>query len=370
MRELKSYRYRIYLTETQKIKFRSLYNQNVFLFNKLIDEKNKRIALEQDEAIYVKSFVTKFKELDNGNFVSYLSTYKLVNKIFDRFHLNKLTPMYKNSFKYPKKIHFDIFSSGFSLAKNRIFVPHLGSFKARIHRDLPENCRIYSSIIEEKLKNQFYINFLVERDLEVKKVYPKTAIGLDYSSPHLFYSSEIEPGDDYKIINFNENKISKIKRKMSRCVSNSKNYYKLKEKEEKLYDEVARKRANSLHLASLYCVKTFDVIGVETLDLEGMAQRNHLGRNVYANSVDKFCKYLSYKAYENGKYFVKVPKYFPSTRLCSQCGVIHKRLLLSDRTFICDCGLKIDRDLNAAINIREKALSMLKDKKNEYRRTL
>lgn len=367
MRELKSYIYRIYLNKIQKEKFESLYQKNLFLFNRLIDEKNKRISSSLDEAIFVKHFVKQFKELDHGSFISYISTYKIVNKLFDRYHENKLTPLYRNSLKYPRKIHFDVFFTNVKYSKNRISIPHLGTFKARIHRDLPINCMIHSSIIEERTKDVFFINFLVETKVEYQKMIPQNAIGFDYSVPHLFCSSENDWGDEFKVRNFNQTKINKIKRKMAKCVFNSKNYLKLKTKEEKLYNEVARKRDYMLHNLSLNCVKKFDVIGVETLDLEEMASKNHLGKGIYEDAFNKFCKYLSYKSLKYGKYFIKVPKYFPSTRMCSQCGVVHGKMELDERSFKCDCGLLINRDLNAAINIREKALSILKDEKDQQK---
>jgi len=372
MRELKSYIYRIYLTKKQKTKFDFLYFQNVFLFNKLLDEKEKRIATNDDEAIYVKDFIRQYKELDDGNFISFLSTYKMVNRIIEKAKTNDSAFFRKNFIKYPKKIHFDIPFFNIKLSKNHIFVPRLGEFKGRVHRMVPENSLILSAIIEENIKDNYFINFLVEKRIESVKVIPHNAIGLDYSSPHLFVSSENDLGDDFKVKNFNEKKISKIKKQLTRCKFESKNYYKLKEKEERFFDEVVRKRRFNLHLASLYCVKNFDVIGVETLDLEEIAHNKNLGKNTYSNSYDKLCKYLNYKALEKGKYFIKVPKYFPSSQICSQCGVLHDGITLDQRTFVCDCGLKINRDLNAAVNIREKALLMLKEKKRnkDYRKVL
>ena len=372
MRELKSYVYRIYLNNTQKNKFECLYQKNLFLFNRLIDEKLKRISLSVDEAIFVKTFVKQFKELDNGSFVSYISTYKIINRLFNRYHENKLIPSYRNSSKYPRKIHFDVSYANVKYTKNRIFIPRLGTFKAKVHRDLPMNCMIRSSIVEEMTKNVFYINFLVETKIYNQKKIPQKAIGFDYSVPHLFCSSENDWGDEFKVKNFNQDKINVIKRKMAKCVFESKNYMKLKIKEEKLYDEVTQKRNFVLHQLSINCVNNFDVIGVETLDLQEMAAVNHLGKGIYENAFEKLCKYLNYKSIKYGKYFIKIPKYFPSTKMCSQCGVIHEKLRLDERSFKCDCGLLINRDLNAAINIREKALEILKERKEkqELRRTM
>jgi Transposase and inactivated derivatives len=359
---LKSYLYRIYLTSIQKKKFGELYAKNVFLFNELVDEKKKRIVNHEDEAIYVKDFVARFEELNNGNLVSYISTYKQVNRLFSKFKETELDMAHKNPNKLPRKIHFDIHLNNIKWDKNHLFIPRLGNFHARIHREIPQNSEILSAIIEEHNHNEFYINLLVERDVMIKKVFPKRAVGLDYSSPRLFYSSESEVGDSYKVVNFHQNKINRIKRMMSKCILNSANYTKLKDKEEKLYDHVTRKRCLSLQRAANECLAKYDVVGVETLDMTEIASHYHLGKNTYLNSYSRFLKYLEYKAFEKGKYFIKVPKYFPSSRLCSHCGLIKEKLELSERVYKCDCGLQIDRDLNAAINIKEKALEMLEEK--------
>ena len=79
------------------------------------------------------------------------------------------------------------------------------------------------------------------------------------------------------------------------------------------------------------------------------------------NGYGIFLKLLEYKLNDRGKYFVKVDKWFPSSQICSGCGAVHK-IELSERTYICpDCGKVIDRDLNAAINIRNEGLRILKE---------
>lgn len=365
----KSYIYRIYLTTKQKNNFSTLYNKNVFLFNRILEEKKERIDSKEDEAIFIKPFVRKFIELRSGNFISYMSTYRLANQIIKKYKDGYLKdfPMAKNALKYPKKIHFDLeFKYTLNSQKLILSIDHIGSFKIKYHRPLPLKSVVRNIIIEERNINEYYINILVGELVSIKNTIPQKAVGLDYSSPNLFVSSDNELGNHFQVNNYNLAKIKKIQRQLSKCKFNSKNYLKLKAKEEKLYQDVTNKRNYFLHKAANYCINRYDLVGVETLSLAKMAQKNNLGKHTYENAYDKFLKILEYKAKETGKYFIKVPRFYPSTRICSNCGQVHEKLSLSKRIFTCDCGFEMDRDLNAAINIREKAIQILLEKMNKY----
>jgi len=103
----------------------------------------------------------------------------------------------------------------------------------------------------------------------------------------------------------------------------------------------------------------FDIIAVEDLNLQEMSKSNHLGKKIYDNSFGMFITKLGYKLEEVGKSLVKVDKYYPSSKRCSNCSHIKEELKLSDRTYTCCCGNIIDRDYNAAINIAIEGYKML-----------
>jgi len=360
---MRSYVYRIYPTRNQKSKFDSLYRKNTFLFNELLKEKKRKLENNEDEAIFIKSFIKQFDELKHGNFVTYLSTYHLVNQIMDKFHNKSIKefPSLKNVDKMTKKIHFDIVNMSYLDVKGPILqIPKIGSFKARIHRPMPPYSIIRQVIIEKRNVNFYLVNFLVSFPITPPKSTIKTAVGLDYSSPHFFHSSDNELGDVFKVSGLENKRIKKLKRRMSKCVFKSKNYMKLRQNVEKAYFSIENKRKFLLNKASNYCLNKYDLVAVESLSLSDMSTRFHLGAHTYNNSYNTFLLMLKYKSLEKGKVFIKVPKYFPSTRICSNCGQVHERLKLSDRIFHCDCGFTMDRDLNAAINIKEKAITILK----------
>lgn len=369
----RSFKYRIYLTKRQKDKFKDLYSKCTILFNLLLETKEKRIFENEDEGIFIKDFVKRNTELINGNFIAYISVYHLVNRIINKYKDGYIQdyPYMKNVNKYPKKIHFDIKTKYyFNDTYNKIFLDKIGNFKIKYHGPLPQNYYLRNVIIEEKNKNEFYVNFGVSEFIDYKNKEIINAVGLDYSSPHLFVTSDNEYGDIFQVNDFLFDKIKKVRRQMHKCVFGSKNYLKKKYLHEKLNQRVANKRLYLLNQAANYLLFKYDLIGIESLSLSKIAQNHHLGKHTYQNAYDTFVKILEYKAKMLGVKVIKVPEFYPSSKICSNCGQINNSLTLDNRTYSCSCGCIIDRDLNAAINIKNKALSLCKNRFfiNEKRR--
>lgn len=357
----RSFKYRIYLTNKQKNKFSELYLKCTKLFNLLLDKKEEKIFSNDDEGIYIKDFVKKYPDLKNGNFTAYISVYHLLNQILKKYKQGYIVkfPEKKTLLKYPRKIHFDIQTKYyFSDDLKKITLDKIGTFKIKYHRPLPNYFYLRNVIIEEKSEGKFFINLGISEKTIDKNRTINNAVGLDYSSPHLFVTSENEFGDHYLIREYLQNKIKKIRRRMQKCQFNSKNYLKLKFAHEKLHQKIVDKRLFFLNKAANDLFNKYDLIGVETLTLAKIAQNNHLGKHTYQNAYDKFLKILEYKAIVKGKKLIKIPQFYPSSKICSNCGQINNNLSLENRTYYCSCGFKCDRDLNAAINIRDKAISI------------
>ena len=100
--------------------------------------------------------------------------------------------------------------------------------------------------------------------------------------------------------------------------------------------------------------ESFDAVCVEDLNLKGMAGGLHLGKGVHDNGYGLFLSMLEYKLEERGKYLIKVDRYFASSKICSVCGNKKEELSLSDRIYYCECGNRMDRDANAAVNIMKE----------------
>ena len=117
----------------------------------------------------------------------------------------------------------------------------------------------------------------------------------------------------------------------------------------KLKSVTVSREPSGKYFASL--AESFDAVCVEDLNLKGMAGGLHLGKGVHDNGYGLFLSMLEYKLEERGKYLIKVDRYFASSKICSVCGKKKEKLSLSERIYYCECGHRMDRDVNAAVNI-------------------
>ena len=107
--------------------------------------------------------------------------------------------------------------------------------------------------------------------------------------------------------------------------------------------------------------EAYNAVVVENLNMKGMSQALNFGKSVGDNGWGMFLRMLEYKLMFLGKQFLKIDKWFPSLKTCSRCGNIKEELKLSERSYKCECcGIEIDRDYNAALNIRDVGKEMLK----------
>ena len=120
----------------------------------------------------------------------------------------------------------------------------------------------------------------------------------------------------------------------------------------KLKSVTVSREPSGKYFASL--TESFDAVCVEDLNLKGMAGGLHLGKGVHDNGYGLFLSMLEYKLEERGKYLIKVDRYFASSKICSVCRKKKEELSLSDRIYYCECGNRMDRDVNAAVNIMKE----------------
>ena len=122
------------------------------------------------------------------------------------------------------------------------------------------------------------------------------------------------------------------------------------------HEKVRNQRKDFQHKLSFRLAEQYDAVAVEDLDMKAMSRCLHLGKGVMDNGYGMFRNILEYKLRERGKLLIKVDRFYPSSKTCSVCGKVKKELPLSERIYRCGCGNEMDRDINAAINIREEGI--------------
>lgn len=175
-------------------------------------------------------------------------------------------------------------------------------------------------------------------------------------------------GTNHKYYKESHTKLAKEQRILSRkagsCKGETKsnNYLKQLRKVNKIHRHISNQRLDNLHKISTEIANQYDVICVEDLNMRSMANKGFgNGKTTLDNGYGLFLNMLEYKLADRGKYFVKVDKWYPSSQMCHCCGILHSEMKdLRIRTMKCSCGLTMGRDQNAAINIKNEGLRILK----------
>lgn len=254
---------------------------------------------------------------------------------------------------------------------NYIKLPKVGKVKAIIHRIPDTNWNIKSATISQESDGNYYISVLFEFE-KVENTYiadKMNAIGLDYASDGLYVDSNGNVGTNHKYYRESHKKLAKAQRRLSRMQGSRKyeiksnNYRKQLRKVNKIHRHIANQRLDNLHKLSTEIANQYDVVCVESLNMRSMANKGFgNGKTTLDNGYGMFLSMLEYKLSDRNKYLVKVDKWFPSSQLCHCCGVLHSEMKdLANRKMVCDCGLTMGRDQNAAINILNEGLRLLSE---------
>lgn len=196
------------------------------------------------------------------------------------------------------------------------------------------------------------MSVLVETEQCYKHKTGKT-VGVDLGIKTLATLSDGIAVDNPHFLRENQAKLKRMQRHLSRKKLGSNRRNKCRLKVSRLHRDIANKRSWYIHNLTTMLVNNYDVICIEDLNTSGMLQSHKLAGSVSDASFSMFRNQLEYKCRWYGKELVIIDRFYPSSKTCSKCGWKNKDLKLSDRTFICkNCGLEIDRDLNAAINIQ------------------
>lgn len=252
------------------------------------------------------------------------------------------------------------------LGKNSIKLPKMGLLHISKHRS-PQNGWTLKSATVSMTAGKMYVSVLFDikdREVSKKEITSETDIlGLDYSMPKLYIDSNgNEP--DYKHPYYKaQEKLAVEQRKFSKMAAGSHNREKQKKKIAAIQEKIANQRKEFCHVLSTQISNEYAAVAVEDLNLRGMAGALQFGKRVGDNGFGMFRRMLEYKLSAKGGQLIVIDKWYPSTQTCSNCGYIHSgedRLSLEDRLWICPCcGTQHDRDINAALNIRNVAFSMI-----------
>lgn len=356
MKEYRTYKYLIIPNEQQIANFRKTFLcvgkiHNLYIEN---DEASKKKILAKDILSRYKAMYPEFNEVDSSALINKLFQLQENKNDLQEININRTRSFTISNLYSNRGIYF--------VDDECIHLSTFGNVQIKVSRKIPIGAHIHKATIKEDGVDRFYvcIGFAFDSKIIKKEINLENSIGLDYSSTQFYCDSDGNRLNMPHFYQISEERIGKLNMYLSKCEYKSKNYNKILKKLLKIYNKIENQRNDYLHKESTRLANKYDVICVENLNLEKIAQYGKLGKRTYDNGYGRFLFYLDYKMRDRGKILIKVKRNFPSTKMCSNCGEINRKITINDRAWKCPkCGVVHDRDQNAAINIRNEGLKML-----------
>ncbi|MHA2202342.1 MAG: RNA-guided endonuclease InsQ/TnpB family protein [Candidatus Hodarchaeales archaeon] len=230
-------------------------------------------------------------------------------------------------------------------------LPRLGRLKLEERPSLPEDYRILNATVSREA-DSWYVSATVEETCLDPPVVQGEVLGLDAGLKRFSTLSNGIPIPSPKFLLGRFRKLQRLSRSHSRKRQGSKNRKKSARKLARFHKRVSDCRKDFLHKTSLTLAKSHSVLAIEDLFVKGMMMNKKQSKYWQDLAHGEFQRLLRYKTSWCGSLLVHVPRFFPSSKLCSNCLWYHPSLTLQDRIFVCQlCGLEFDRDLNAARNL-------------------
>lgn len=200
---------------------------------------------------------------------------------------------------------------------------------------------------------RWYASLTVEREEPAVRRAPKGgAVGVDLGVKTLATLSDGTIIENPRCLAASERRLKKAQKALSRKVKGSRRRAKARAKVARIHAHVANQRIDAIHKATTWLASTFSEICIEDLNAAGMVRNHRLAKAVSDAAFGEFRRQLEYKTARTGTRLHVVDRWYPSSKICSKCGRVKAKLSLAERVYKCDgCGLVMDRDLNAALNI-------------------
>ena len=243
-----------------------------------------------------------------------------------------------------------------------IQLPRLGRLRLKERDYLPVDAKVLSATVSEEA-GRWFVSVQVEEEMSSPGGRLKgectaiPAIGVDLGIKTLATLSDGTTFSNPRALKHAQKRLRRLERQKSRRTKGSQNRKKTVKHLAKQHARIAYIRKDATHKLTSYLVKNHALIAIEDLHVSGMLKNHKLAQAVSDSSLGEIRRQLTYKAEWHGTHLVVLNRFYPSSKTCSACGYVKAELSLKERTYVCEsCGLVLDRDVNAAINLRHEAL--------------
>ena len=362
---MRCYKFQLKPSNKQNLKLLDNLETSRFLYNKLLEVMTKNNIKSKNE---LSKYLTWMKKQDDYKFLNnYYS--KMLQPIIDRLYSNikglaiskkngnKIGKLRFKGQRWFKTIMYN--QSGFKLMDtkghyNILSLSKIGDIKIRQHRNIEGNIK---SIIIKRKVSSWEAHIITDAKYTLES--GSKMLGIDMGVMSFLTTSENEHIDNPLFLNKSLSKVKDRHRKISMTKKRSKNRKKQCLKLERLWEHINNQKNDFFHKISTKLVRSCRFIAVEKLNIKSMTSndknKHYNHRNILDSSWGRFLSMLKVKAESAGIQYIEVdPK--NTSKMCHKCGSI-KSMPLNVRMYQCDCGMLIDRDHNAAINILSKGLA-------------
>lgn len=335
-----------------------------FIYNQMLEERIEKYKnSDKSKHKTEKQYREEYPFLKESIFNSLQQTREDLKQAYKNF-FRKIKNKQKTSLKFKSrkniKQSFRICNivNCIRIKDNYIRIPKIGFIKFKKQREVEGI--IKSVTISKNILNRYYISILCEVEIKKLPIIDKN-IGIDLGIKDFCITSDNEKISNPKFFRNLEFKLKKAQRILSRRKKGSNRREKARRKVFKIYQKIANQRLDFLHKLSTKLINENQVICLEKLSIKNMLKNHCLAKSISDVSWSNFVELLKYKADWYGRTIIQIDKFFPSSKKCNHCGYIKKDLTLRDRIYNCSsCGITIDRDYNASLNILDEGLKILK----------
>lgn len=365
----RTYKFELQPTQEQRVLLDKHFGCIRYVYNFFLDQRKSQYQANKKSDNYYKQAAT-LTELKKNEETIWL---KEVNSQSLQFALRCLDTAYVNFFrgnaKFPRfkskknKNSFTIPQFA-KLQDGRFYAPKFKEgIKVNVHREVKGE--ISKCTLTKTPTGKYFVSILSE---ELYKPKEKTGAfcGIDLGLKDFVITSDGIKFKNNKYTKQYEKRLANTQKHLSRKKKGSNSFERQKRKTAKIHEKITNSRMDNLHKVSHKLVNDYDIIALEDLNVKGMVKNHKLSKHISDASWGTFVRLLEYKASWNDKQLVKINRFYPSSKTCSECGWINQNLNLSDREWICHNGHRLDRDLNAAQNILKEGLNILSSGTGDY----
>ena len=361
---LKSYKLRLYPNKGQQVFFNKTFGACRVIYNEMLYnlQENYKNGIKKDKYKLFKDIKSKYEWMKEVDSNALCSTFRDLDTAYARFFNNKSKfPKFKHKKEKNTYRNNNVLNRKIqNLIKNdKIKIPKIGYIKFKQNYSFNDIKKVRNITILKSKTNKYYCSLCVE--IEQKEYFHTgNIIGLDLGIKNLVIDSNGIKYKNLKPYTKLENKIKHLNKLYSKKKKGSKNQEKARLKLAIAYEKLSNKRKDNLHKITTKLIKENDVICIENLNVKGMIKNHKLAKSIQDCSFGTLVSMLKYKAHWHNRKIIEIGRFYPSSKLCSNCGHKMSNMGLEIRQWICPiCGVQHDRDINAAINIKNEGLRIL-----------